>query len=71
METMSYKQLNQISFTDLEVYLVLPKHPIWSRVAELIDFSFADEICAPLYSCRGPKPYAPALKLKFHIVHRY
>lgn len=60
-----------MSFADLEVYSVLPEHPIWSRAAELLDFSFADEICAPLYSTRGPKPYAPSLKLKLHIVQRY
>lgn len=38
---------------------------------KLLDFSFADEICAPLYSTRGPKPYAPSLKLKLHFVQRY
>ncbi|WP_281937262.1 transposase [Paenibacillus tyrfis] len=68
---MRYKQLDQMSFADLEVYSVLPEHPVWSRAAELLDFSFADEICAPLYSTRGPKPYAPSLKLKLHIVQRY
>jgi len=66
-----YKQLGQISFTDLEVYSVLPDHPIWSQVDELLDFSFADEICAPLYATRGARPYAPSLKLKIHIVQRY
>lgn len=66
-----YKQLNQISFADLEVYSVLPEHPIWSHAAEVLDFSFVDEICAPLYSTRGPKPYAPSLKLKLHLVQRY
>lgn len=71
LSQVSYKQLDQISFTDLEVYSVLPDHPIWSRAAELIDFSFADEICAPLYSTRGARPYAPSLKLKLHIVQRY
>ncbi|TBL67088.1 transposase, partial [Paenibacillus thalictri] len=68
---MRYKQLDQISFADLEVYTVLPEHPVWSSAAELLDFSFADEICAPLYSTRGPKPYAPSLKLKLHLVQRY
>lgn len=71
MKRVNYKQFDQLSFADLEVYSVLPEHPIWSRVAELIDFSFADEICAPLYSTRGPRPYAPSLKLKLHIVQRY
>ncbi|MNQ81001.1 hypothetical protein D3C85_960000 [compost metagenome] len=71
MKQIRYKQLEQISFADFEVYSVLPVHPIWSRAAELLDFSFADEICAPLYSTRGPKPYAPSLKLKLHIVQRY
>jgi hypothetical protein len=60
-----------MSFSDYEVYSVLPEHPIWSRAAEVLDFSFADEICAPLYSTRGPRPYAPSLKLKLHIVQRY
>lgn len=71
MKQVRYKQLGQVSFTDLEVYSVLPDHPIWSRADELLDFSFADEICAPLYSTRGAKPYAPSLKLKLHIVQRY
>lgn len=71
LKQVRYKQLEQISFADVEVYSVLPVHPIWSRAAELLDFSFADEICAPLYSTRGPKPYAPSLKLKLHIVQRY
>lgn len=71
MSQVRYKQLDQISFADLEVYSVLPEHPVWSRAAELLDFSFADEICAPLYSTRGPKPYAPSLKLKLHLVQRY
>lgn len=71
MKQVHYKQLDQLSFADVEVYSVLPEHPVWSRVAELIDFSFADEICAPLYSTRGPRPYAPSLKLKLHIVQRY
>lgn len=60
-----------MSFADLEVYSVLPEHPVWSRAVELLDFSFADEICAPLYSTRGPRPYAPSLKLKLHLVQRY
>lgn len=71
MSQVRYKQLSQISFTDLEVYSVLPDHLIWSRADELLDFSFADEICAPLYSTRGARPYAPSLKLKLHIVQRY
>jgi hypothetical protein len=71
MSRIRYKQLDQTSFADLEVYSVLPAHPIWSPAAELIDFSFADEICAPLYSTRGPRPYAPSLKLKLHLVQRY
>jgi hypothetical protein len=71
LKQVRYKQLGQMSFTDLEVYSALPDHPVWTPVAELIDFSFADEICAPLYSTRGPRPYAPSLKLKLHIVRRY
>lgn len=71
MKQVRYKQLDQMSFADLEVYSVLPEHPVWSRAAELLDFSFADKICAPLYTTRGPRPYAPSLKLKLHIVQRY
>ncbi|MCX7773768.1 MAG: transposase [Clostridia bacterium] len=71
MKQVRYKQLDQMSFADLEVYSVLPEHPVWSRAAEVLDFSFADEICAHLYSGRGPRPYAPSLKLKLHIVQRY
>ena len=71
MARVTYKQFGQLSFGDLEVYSVLPEHPIWSRAAELIDFQFADELCAPLYSTRGPRPYAPSLKLKLHLIQRY
>ena len=71
MAHVQYKQLGQITFADMEVYSVLPEHPIWSRAADLLDFSFADQVCAPLYSGRGPRPYAPSLKLKLHIVQRY
>lgn len=67
----TFKQFDQLSFADIEVYSVLPAHPIWSKVEELIDFSFMDRICAHLYSSRGPRPYAPSLKLKLHIVQRY
>ena len=71
MTNVTYKQFGQFSFTDTEVYSVLPEHPIWSQVDKLIDFSFADRICAHLYSSRGPRPYAPSLKFKLHIVQRY
>src|SRR5690606_14517688 len=71
MMRVTYKHFGQLSFGDLEVYSVLPEHPIWSKVDEYIDFQFADRICAPLYSTRGPRPYAPSLKLKLHIVQRY
>ncbi|MBO9608917.1 MAG: transposase [Paenibacillaceae bacterium] len=71
MKQVRYKQLDQVSFADMEVYSVLPEHPVWSRAADVLDFSFADDICAPLYTTRGPRPYAPSLKLKLHIVQRY
>jgi transposase len=71
MGRVTYKQFGQLSFADIAIYSVLPEHPIWSRVEEVIDFSFADKICESLYSSRGPKPYAPSLKLKLHIVQRY
>jgi hypothetical protein len=67
----AFKQFEQLTFADIEVYSVLPEHPIWSKVEELVDFSFADRICAHLYSSRGPKPYAPSIKFKLHVVQRY
>jgi len=67
----AYKQFEQLSFADIEVYAVLPEHPIWSTVTERVDFSFADRICAHLYSSRGARPYAPSLKFKLHIYQRY
>jgi Transposase DDE domain/Transposase domain (DUF772) len=66
-----YKQFNEPSFGDFEVYSVLPEHPIWSQAEKLLDFNFADQICAPLYFSRGARPYAPSLKLKIHIIQRY
>jgi transposase len=66
-----YKDFSQLSFADFEVYSVLPEHPIWSVVDELVDFSFADQICKSLYSSRGQRPYAPSLKLKIHIIQRF
>lgn len=71
MSRVKYKDFSQISYTDLEVYSCLPDHPIWSRAAEEIDFSFADEICAHLYTGRGQHPYAPSLKLKLHLIKGY
>lgn len=66
-----YKTFDQISFTDMLVYSNLPKHPFWSPVAEKVDFTFADSLCAFLYSGRGQHPYAPSLKLKIHLVQVY
>lgn len=71
MAHVMYKQFGQLSFADMEVFSVLPEHPIWSEVDKLIDFSFADRICAHLYSTRGARPYAPSLKFKLHLVQRY
>lgn len=71
MTDVFYKQFDQLSFADFEVFSVLPDHPIWSRAEEVIDFSFADQICKSLYSSRGQRPFAPSLKLKVHIVQRY
>ena len=51
--------------------LRLPPHPFWSRVEQVVDFSFADKLCAPLYSPKGQRPYAPSLKLKIHFAQRY
>lgn len=66
-----YKDFDQLSFADYQVYTALPDHPTWSVVDELIDFSFADQICKSLYSYRGQRPFAPSLKLKIHIIQRF
>ena len=49
----------------------VPPHPFWSRVEQVVDFSFADKLCAPLYSPKVQRPYAPSLKLKIHFAQRY
>jgi Transposase DDE domain/Transposase domain (DUF772) len=66
-----YKDFGQLSFADLQIFSILPEHPVWSTVDELIDFRFADQICKSLYSHLGQRPYAPSLKLKVHIIQRY
>lgn len=66
-----YKVLDQVTFADMLVYSKLPSHPFWSYVEKSIDFSFADTLCAGLYSSRGQRPYAPSLKLKVHLVQRF
>ena len=66
-----YKVFDQLSFTDVLVYSKLPAHPFWSHVEEKIDFSFADKLCAVLYTGKGQHPYAPSLKLKVHLVKSY
>lgn len=71
MARIQYKTFGQLTLSDYEVYSSLPPHPFWSRVEQAIDFSFADELCAPLYSPQGQRPYAPSLKLKIHFIQRY
>ena len=71
MNGVKYKNFEQASFEDIMVYSVIPPHPFWDAVANYIDFSFADKLCAPLYSPIGQHPYAPSLKLKIHLVQRY
>jgi hypothetical protein len=66
-----YKTFEQLSFADMLVFSKLPAHPLWSRIETKINFSFADELCAVLYSGRGQHPYAPSLKLKVHLVQAY
>jgi hypothetical protein len=66
-----YKSFDQISIADSLVYSKLPRHPFWSNVEAKIDFSFADSLCAVLYSERGQHPYAPSLKLKIHLIQTY
>jgi len=71
MANIQYKTFGQLTFSDYEVFSSVPPHPFWSRVDQVVDFSFADELCAPLYSSNGQRPYAPSLKLKIHFVQRY
>lgn len=66
-----YKNLDQVSFEDILIYSKLPEHPFWSNIEQKIDFSFADPLCAVLYSTRGQHPYSPSLKLKVHLVQAY
>lgn len=63
-----YKTFGQLTFADLEIFNSVPDHPTWSQVERLIDFSFADDLCAFLYSPNGQRPIAPSLKLKAHLV---
>lgn len=62
---------DQLSLADFAVYSSIPPHPFWDEVDKVVDFSFADELCAPLYSPNGRRPYPPSLKLKVHLVQRY
>lgn len=71
MVQVRYKTFDQLSFADLLVYSKLPPHPFWSHVESKIDFSFADQLCAVLYTGKGQHPYAPSLKLKIHLVQSY
>lgn len=71
MPSVRYKSFDQLSFADIQVYSKLPPHPFWSHVESKIDFSFADRLCAVLYTGKGQYPYAPSLKLKIHLVQAY
>lgn len=71
MAHIQYKTFGQLTLSDYEVFSSVPAHPFWSRVEQVVDFSFADELCAPLYSRNGQRPYAPSLKLKIHFAQRY
>jgi hypothetical protein len=66
-----YKTFDQLSFADILVYSKMPDHPFWSHIEKKIDFSFADTLCAVLYSGRGQHPFAPSLKLKIHLIQAY
>ncbi|MDF2649557.1 MAG: transposase family protein [Paenibacillus sp.] len=55
MNRVRFKQFEQLSFSDIEVLSNLSEHPIWSRITELVDFSFADDVCSHLYSGRGDR----------------
>jgi hypothetical protein len=71
MAHIQYKTFGQLTLSDYEVFSSVPPHPFWDRVDEVVDFSFADKLCAPLYSTKGQRPYAPSLKLKIHFAQRY
>lgn len=71
MPQIQYKDFGQLSWEDYMVYNNLPPHPFWSLVEKHVDFSFADKLCAPLYSPRGQRPIAPSIKLKIHLIQRY
>lgn len=71
MASIQYKTFGQLTLSDYEVFSSVPSHPFWSRVEQVVDFSFADKLCAPLYSSKGQRPYAPSLKLKIHFAQRY
>ncbi|MGN7479880.1 transposase, partial [Solibacillus silvestris] len=71
MAQIKYKTFGQLTLSDYEVFSSVPEHPFWSRVEQVVDFSFADQLCAPLYSPNGQRPYSPSLKLKIHFAQRY
>lgn len=71
MVHIQYKTFGQLTLSDYEVFSSVPPHPFWSRVEQVVDFSFADKLCAPLYFHNGQRPYAPSLKLKIHFAQRY
>jgi hypothetical protein len=66
-----YKTFGSLTMADVELFSSLPEHPFWSEVERHIDFSFADELCAHLYSPNGQRPFAPSLKLKVHFVQAF
>ena len=66
-----YKTFDPLPSADELIYAKLPAHPFWSYVENTIDFSFADTLCAVLYTGRGQHPYAPSLKLKIHLIQSY
>lgn len=65
-----YKNFDQLSFADMLVYSKLPPHPFWSHIESKIDFSFADTLCAVLYTGKGQHPYAPSM-MKIHLIQSY
>jgi hypothetical protein len=71
MAHIQYKTFGQLTLSDYEVFSSVPPHRFWDRVEQVVDFSFADKLCAPLYSPNGQRPYAPSLKLKIHFAQRY
>lgn len=66
-----YKHLGVLTITDYVTFTNLPEHPIWSKLEKHVDFTFADQLCTPLYTLHDQRPYAPSIRLKALLVQHY